>query len=77
MNIDIKGNTIKDDMVKQLEECIEMFVDGVSMSVTSPATKKLFEVRKDAKTFSEKKGELFHSVVAKFLFIIEISRPDL
>ena len=34
-------------------------------------------MREDAKQLSEKKGPLFHSVVAKLLFIMKRSRPDL
>ena len=41
-NIDIKENTLKFDIVKKLEECIEMFGEDVSMSITSLATNKLF-----------------------------------
>ena len=55
INIEIKENTIQVDMVEQLEECIGMFGETVSMSVTSTATNKCFEVREDAEQLSEKK----------------------
>ena len=77
MNIEIKDRTIKVDMVKYLEDCIEMFGEDVIMLVTYPATKQFFEVKEDAEQMSEKKGELFHSVVETFLFITKRSRPDL
>ena len=54
-----------------------MFGDDISMSVTYPETNKLFKVREDDKQLSEKKGELFHSVVAELLFMMKRSRPDL
>ena len=54
-----------------------MFGEDVSTSVTSPATRKLLEVREDSKQLSKKKGELFHSVVVKLLFIMKRSRLDL
>ena len=41
MNIEIKYNMIQVNMVKQLEERIEIFGEDVSMSVPSLATKKL------------------------------------
>ena len=47
------------------------------MLVTSPATNKLFEVRKDTKQLSDNKVELFHSVMVKLSFIMKRSRPDL
>ena len=38
-NIKIKDNTIQIGIIKNLEECIEMFGEGVSKMVTYPATK--------------------------------------
>ena len=68
---------IQVDMVKRLEECMEIFGEDVSTLVTSPATKKFFEGREDAKQLSDKRRELFHLVVEKLLFIVKRSRPDL
>ena len=51
-NIAIKDSTVQVDMVKQLEECIEMLGEDVSTSVTSPATNKLFKMREDSKQLS-------------------------
>ena len=70
VNIDIKDNTIHVDMFEKLE-------GDASKSVTSTVTKKLFEVREDYEKLSDKKGELFHLVVVKLLFIIKRSRPHL
>ena len=54
--IEIKYNTIHVDMVKQLEDCIEMSGEDVSTPIKYPANKILFEVREDAKQLSENKG---------------------
>ena len=59
MNIEIKYNMIQVNMVKQLEERIEIFGEDVSMSVPSLATKKLIEGGEYAEQLSENKGELF------------------
>ena len=64
-------------MVEQLEECIEMFGEDVSALVKYLATKKLFKVSEYSKQRSDNKGELFHSVVEKLLFIMKRSRIDL
>ena len=56
INIEIKDNTIKVDMVEQLEDCIEMFGGDVSTSVTSQTNKILSEVREYAKQLSDNKG---------------------
>ena len=54
-----------------------MFGQDVSTLVTSPATNKFSEMREDAEELSENKGEFFHSVVTKLLFIMKSSIPDL
>ena len=48
MYIEIKDSNIKVYMVKNMEDCIEMFGEEVSTLVTSPATKKFFKVREDS-----------------------------
>ena len=48
-----------------------------STSVSYPATKKVFEVREYSRQLSENKGELFNSVISKFLFIMNGSRTYL
>ena len=53
--MEIEDNTIQVDMVKQLEDCTEMFDEDVSKLVLYLATKKLFKVREHAKQMSEKK----------------------
>ena len=78
-NTEIKDSMVQVDTVEQLERCIEIFVEDIITSVTSfvtnkfgedvialvtsPATKKLFEVREYSEKLSENKGKLFHSVV--------------
>ena len=77
MNIDIKDSIIQVYIVNQLEECISMFVKDAITSVSFQENKNFFGVREDANKLSEKKGELYHSLVANFLFIMKIFRPDL
>ena len=54
-----------------------MFREDFSTLVKSLSTNKLFEVREDFEEISDKNGELFHSVVAKLLFIMKRSITDL
>ena len=54
-----------------------MFGEEVSTLVTYPATKNFFKVMKDAEQLSENKGDFFHFLVEKLLFIMNSSRPDL
>ena len=53
-----------------------MFREDFSTLVKSLSTNKLFEVREDFEEISDKNGELFHSVVAKLLFIMKKSITD-
>ena len=53
-------------------------VDENSLSkVSSPATKKMFDISEDTKQLYAKKSELFHTIVAKSLYMSKRSRPDL
>ena len=42
-----------------------------------PSSQNSFEVREYSEQLCEKKGDIFHLVVAKLLFIVKSSRPDL
>ena len=77
INIEIKNNIIHINMVEHLRGCLTIFGEYFITPVSSPATKKLFEVREDAEKLSEKKGYIFHSAVEKIFFIIKSSRTDL
>ena len=76
INIEIQDNIILVDILENLEDCITMFGEDVSTSASSPAT-KVSEVREYDKQLIEKKGELFHLVVAKLLFIMRFLKPGL
>jgi hypothetical protein len=65
------------EMVDQLKEAIKLFGEEVDDRVTSPATKSLFLVNEKCEQLDEAKSEIFHSVVAKLLFIMKRARPDL
>jgi hypothetical protein len=65
------------EMIDQLKEAIELFGEDVDERVTSPATKNLFVVDEKSEQLNDAKSEIFHSVVAKLLFIMKRSRPDL
>jgi hypothetical protein len=64
-------------MIDQLNKAIDLFGKDVDDKVTLPAMKNLFMVNEKCKQLDEAKSKIFHSVVAKLLFIIKRSRPDL
>ena len=58
-------------MKHHLEEIIEDFQDN------TPATIYLFEVNDSCTELKKKDLEIFHSIVAKLLFVGKRSRPDI
>jgi hypothetical protein len=64
-------------MRKYIEEAIELFGEDVSKNVTSAATKKLFEITAATPALNTVWADVFHSVVAKLLWVMKRSRPDI
>ena len=72
-----KKKQVEIQMMDQLNEAIALFGEDVDDKVTSPATKNIFSVNEECEQLNEAKSEIFHSVVAKLLFIMKRARPDL
>ena len=68
-------------MKDQLRETIDMFVQNegskVTEEVTSPARPRLRDVGTNCTPLCELKRDVFHSIVAKLLWIMKRARPDL
>jgi len=71
-----QDKTIKIEMKKMLNETLDMIDDDLCVKVSSPETKRLFDVREKAEPLNDEKSELFHSIVAKLLYLCKRSRPD-
>ena len=78
MNIKFnENNTVQIGQKEYIAESIELFDEDVSQNVSTPATKNLFVVNPDAEPLDESKADIFHSVVAKLLWVMKRSRPDI
>lgn len=80
LGMDIEFNEDKSVTISTLEyidEAIEHFGEDVNKTVTSPAIKNLFEVDEASPALDRKMQDIFHSVVARLLWIMKRSRPDL
>jgi hypothetical protein len=78
MNITFLPNkTVRINMVDYITEAILDLGDDVSMSATTPALKNLFEIHEDAAPLAQPKSDLFHSIVAKLLYVTKRGRPDI
>ena len=82
MNIELNDNkSISIEMRDQLNETVNMFEDEekeeVVEVVTSPAQKHLRIVDEQCPALSDEKKKVFHTIVAKILWIMKRARPDL
>jgi hypothetical protein len=63
-------------MKDYLKEAIEEFGEPIGNSAASPAKRDLFEIDADSDTLDKVKGEVFHSVAAKLLYVSKRRRLD-
>jgi Reverse transcriptase (RNA-dependent DNA polymerase) len=78
MKINFQNNqTVRINMEQYINEAIIDFQEDVSIGVTTPANKNLFELNVDAPRLRKDKSDLFHSIVAKLLYVAKRGRPDI
>ena len=68
---------IKITMKDQLLECVDAFGEDIDENVSSPAAKHLNDIDEEEDLLEKKRQELFHSIVAKVLWLEKRVRPDL
>lgn len=68
---------MKDYVAKMLEEFPNIDEVDALKHVSTPAADHLFQVRDKAPTITDEKKEVFHTTVAKGLFLCKRARPDL
>lgn len=69
--------TVSIDMSSYLHECFKDFGEKLGVNAPSPAGRNLFLIDKTAAPLERSKSELFHSLVAKLLYISQRGRPDI
>jgi len=76
-----ESKTVKINMKKYIVETIETFQEEEPeerlKSVTTPATNNLFKTRENVEKLSKRRTGIFHSTVAKLLFVAKRARPDI
>ena len=65
------------DMKKYVQDMIEEYPDELSGKSKTPANDKLFQVNNKSAKLEESRAELFHTMVAKGLFLSKQSCPDI
>ena len=63
-------------MSEYVKEAIDEFKEELGPTVASPAGRWLFEVDEKARKLTKEKADIFHSVVAKLLWVVQRGRPD-
>ncbi len=61
----------------QVQEALNKFGETYGHHVSSPCANHLWDVNENAEKLSKEKSDLFHSIVAKLLYITKRSRPDI
>ena len=64
-------------MENYVKEMIESFPDGIEGTSASPAADHLFQVNENGVLLDEKRAEVFHTIVAKGLFLCKRARGDI
>ena len=71
-----ESGTVEIWMGDQIKEAIEMFGEDVSLNAVTPAKRDLFEVDPESPALTVEKGEIFHSVTCKLLYVAKRCRLD-
>lgn len=69
--------TVSIDMKSYVDPAISQFPEKINGGCTTPATKKLFEIDKDAQKICKDRADIYHLIVAKLLWIMKRGRPDI
>ena len=77
MNITYQADgTASIGMKDYIQESIDDFPDELSKGAATPSRRTLFEIDPDSPKLNETRSEMFHSIVAKQLYVSHRGRPD-
>ena len=72
-----KNGSVKIGMREHIKEAIDVFGEDVSTKVSSPANLGLNIVDETSPELNMEQQDLFHSIVAKLLWVMKRGRPDI
>jgi len=72
-----EDGTVKIVMKDYIKEAIEQFGEDVSKQAATPAKKDLFEIDEKSQSLDKDGADLFHSIVAKLLYVAKRGRIDI
>ena len=77
MDITIKGDKVEIHNIEYIKETFDLFEEDIGTPAATPAKTHLFEVQDGRDALNSKKHKVFHSCVAKLLFVAKRGRPDI
>jgi hypothetical protein len=78
MKISLKENgTVTICMKDYVKKALEEFPEDITRNASTPANRYLFDIREDVPKLSGSRAEIFHSTVARLLYICKRSRLDI
>ena len=69
MHIKLGNKTVEVDNIEYIEECFELYEEDLGSPAATPAKSHLFEISENRKILDKRKHKIFHSCVAKLLYI--------
>jgi hypothetical protein len=77
MNISFHNDGTASILMKDyIKEAIAHFGEDITRSATTPAKRNLFEIKENSVSLTDADREIFHSVVAKLLYVSKRGRLD-
>jgi len=77
MDIVFNDGTIKIGMKFYVEDVIKCFGEDTTKKVTTPAQKNVFDLDGGSAWLNQVRSNLFHTVIAKLLYVSKRGRPDI
>ena len=77
MDLIFENKSLQVDMREYLKDVVSEFPEDCSKAVTTPAAVYLFEVDESQTKLDNERKKIFHTFVAKLLFVSKRGRPDI
>jgi hypothetical protein len=73
----LPNQTVRINMRDYIQEPIVAFGEDVTLGATTPGKSNHFDVNTESIRLPTSQSDLFHSIVAKLLYVVKRGRPDI
>ena len=77
MKLIFKDRQVEIEMIDYLKDTVTELPENCDVTITTPAASHLFDVNEKQEKLDHEKKQLFHTFVAKLLFVSKRGRPDI